>query len=113
MLRQFEISGLLTIAAIVLAWAAFGFGGALMTVILIAIEIAFSVDNAIINAKILERLSRFWQQLFLTVGMIIAIVGMRLLFPILIVMLTAHLSWRTVVDSALNHPAAYGHYLAQ
>jgi hypothetical protein len=81
--------------------------------VLIAIEVAFSFDNAIINAKVLERLSHFWQQLFLTVGMVFAIVGVRFIFPILIVMTTAHLPWHNVIDDALHHPKIYAHHLAQ
>jgi hypothetical protein len=111
MIRFFGTSTVITIAAILIALFALGPGAAFTTTVLIAIEIAFSFDNAIINAKILERLSRFWQQLFLTVGMIFAIVGMRFVFPILIVMVTANLPWGTVIDDALHHPAVYGEHL--
>lgn len=112
MIRFFGTSLVLTIAAIVYALIGQGVSAAIATIILIAIEIAFSFDNAIINAKILERLSRAWQQLFLTIGMVVAILGMRLLFPIVIVMVTAHLSWSRVIDDALHHPALYGEHLA-
>jgi hypothetical protein len=113
MLRYFGTSAFITIAAIVTALVALGPAAAITTIVLIAIEIAFSFDNAIINAKILERLSRFWQQLFLTVGMVVAIVGMRFVFPILIVMVTANLPWGTVIDDALHHPKVYGDHLAE
>jgi hypothetical protein len=112
MFKQFGPSAFITLAAVLLAGLALGWDAAVTTLVLIAIEIAFSFDNAIINAKILEKLSRFWQQLFLTVGMIIAIVGMRFVFPILIVMVTAHLPWHTVIDDALHHPKVYGDHLA-
>jgi len=111
MLRYFGFSGLLTIAAIIVAFILFGPGGAVSAAILIAIEIAFSFDNAILNAKILERLPSLWRTLFLTVGMVIAILGMRFIFPIAIVAVTAHLSWATVIDDALHHPAVYAEYL--
>lgn len=113
MLKHFGISGLITLAAIFIALFAMGINAAFTMIILIAIEVAFSFDNAIINAKVLARLSRFWQQLFLTVGMLIAIVGMRFVFPILIVMITADLSWSQVIDDALNHPEVYGAHLAE
>ncbi len=64
----------------------------MVALILMAVELAFSFDNAIINAKILATMSKFWQTLFLTVGILIAIFGMRVVFPIVIVMLTADLS---------------------
>ncbi|MEK7594615.1 MAG: DUF475 domain-containing protein [Patescibacteria group bacterium] len=113
MLRFFGFSGFITIAAIVYAGYALGLSAAMTTIVLIAIEIAFSFDNAIINAKVLERLSKFWQQLFLTVGMVFAIVGMRFVFPILIVMVTANLPWSQVIDEALHHPDVYGAHLAE
>lgn len=111
MLKHFGFSVFFTFAAIigvffgmspVLAWT---------VIVLIAIEVAFSFDNAIINAKVLKHMSPNWQKLFLTVGMLIAIVGMRLIFPILIVMVTADLSWSQVVDEALHHPDAYSEHL--
>jgi hypothetical protein len=113
MLKHFGFSGFLTIAAIVVALLTLGVSAAITTIVLIAIEIAFSFDNAIINAKVLERLSKFWQQLFLTVGMVFAIVGMRFIFPIVIVMVTAHLPWSTVIDDALHHPQTYAQHLAE
>jgi hypothetical protein len=113
MLRFFGTSGFLTIAAVLVAFFAVSPGAALTTIVLIAIEISFSFDNAIINAKVLSRLSRLWQQLFLTIGMLFAIVGMRFVFPILIVMVTADLSWSQVIDEALHHPATYSEHLSE
>lgn len=111
MLRVFGLSGLITIAALIVAFIGIGPAAAVTTLVLIAIEIAFSFDNAIINAKVLDRLSHFWQHLFLTVGMVIAILGMRLIFPIVIVMVTAHLPWSQVIDDALHHPEVYAAHL--
>ena len=111
MLRRFASSIVLTIVATVGAGMVLGPGSAVTTLVLIAIEVAFSFDNAVINAKTLARMSQLWRRLFLTVGMLIAIVGMRLVFPILIVSVTAKLGWQRVVDLALNQPAQYAHYL--
>jgi uncharacterized protein len=111
MVRYFAFSVFLTVASIVVALLALDVSAALTTIVLIAIEISFSFDNAIINAKVLSRLSRAWQQLFLTVGMVFAILGMRFVFPILIVMITADLSWSQVLDEALHHPQVYGEHL--
>jgi hypothetical protein len=109
-LRAFAFSGLLTIAAVAVALVT-GVSAALTVLVLIAIEIAFSIDNAVINAKVLERLSHFWQQLFLTLGVVIAIIGMRLLFPIVIVVLTAHVGWHQVIHEALHQPDVYARQL--
>ncbi len=113
MLRFFGFSVFITIAAILTAFFGLGTSAAITTIILIAIEVAFSFDNAVINAKVLERLSKFWQQLFLTVGMVFAIVGMRFVFPILIVMVTANLPWHEVIDDALHHPEVYSAHLLE
>jgi len=110
--RTFSVSAIITVAAVLLALLFLGPAAAITTVVLIAIEVAFSFDNAIINAKVLERLSRRWQHLFLTVGMVVAILGMRLVFPILIVMVSAHLPWGQVIDDALHNPRLYGEHLA-
>jgi hypothetical protein len=113
LLRYFSVSAFITIAAIAIAGIELGLGAMITMMVLIAIEVAFSFDNAVINAKILTRLSHFWQQLFLTVGILIAVVGMRFVFPILIVMVTAGLPWGQVIDEALNHPEAYADHLEQ
>jgi hypothetical protein len=113
MLRFFGFSIFFTVASVLIALFGMGVGAAITTIILIAIEIAFSFDNAVINAKVLERLSKFWQQLFLTVGMVVAIVGMRFVFPIVIVMITANLGWGQVIDDALNHPKVYAEHLKE
>lgn len=109
--RIFGTSVFVTLAATLITLVTLGLGSALIMVILIAVEIAFSFDNAIINAKTLGKLSRFWQMIFLTVGMIIAVLGMRVIFPILIVSLAAHVPWREVIDLALHHPSEYAHHL--
>jgi len=113
MLRIFGFSVFLTIAAVLFAGYELGLAAAVTIMVLIAIEISFSFDNAVINAKVLERLSPFWQKLFLTVGMLIAVVGMRFVFPIAIVMVTADLPWGTVIDDALNHPEVYAKHLEE
>lgn len=113
MLRYFGVSSFITLAAIVIAGIEMGLGAVITITVLIAIEVAFSFDNAVINAKVLDRLSKFWQQLFLTVGMFIAIFGMRFVFPIVIVMVTAGLSWSQVINDALKHPDVYAAHLLE
>lgn len=105
--RFFGFSLSVTIASLVGILFGQGWAAALTMFILIAIEITFSFENAIINARVLERMSRFWQQIFLTIGILIAIFGMRVVFPILIVTLTAGIGWREVIDLVLNHPDEY------
>jgi len=109
--RIFGFSVFLTIASLVAVLLGKGLAALMTTAILIVVEVAFSFDNAVINARLLARLSSFWQKMFLTVGVLIAVLGMRIVFPILIVSLTAHLSWGEVLNLAFHHPSEYAHEL--
>lgn len=110
-LKSFGFSAFSTVAVIAAVLYFLGAAALLPLIILMIIEVTFSFDNAVINAKILKKLSPLWQQLFLTVGIVIAIFGMRLVFPVLIVSLTAGLGWHQVVDLALHHPHEYAKHL--
>ena len=90
---------LIGLAAAAYFWGADGFG---VVLILSVLEISLSFDNAVINATILKRMTPFWQRIFLTVGVLIAVFGMRLIFPLLVVALTAHISPVSVVQLALD-----------
>jgi hypothetical protein len=110
-LRIFLISGILTL--LIGGWV-FGAKGALdlwTFVILVLLEVTFSFDNAVINSKILGRMSKFWQSLFLTVGIVFAVFVVRFVLPILIVMLSSNHSFMGVVDLALNRPEQYSETL--
>lgn len=109
--RIFAISVFLTAASILYVLFGMGLAAMFVVMVLIAVEVAFSFDNAIVNAKILKQMSKFWQMVFLTVGVAIAVFGMRLVFPIILVTITAGLGWREVIDLALNHPEEYSHKL--
>lgn len=94
----------LVIAAIGLA-IGFVYGGVTglaVTAILAILEISLSFDNAVVNATVLVRMSAFWQKIFLTVGVAIAVFGMRLVFPLLIVGVTAKLTPMEAVRLALE-----------
>ena len=72
--------------------------------VLAVLEVSLSFDNAIINAAVLKRMSPFWRQMFLTVGILIAVFGMRLVFPLLIVWATAGIDPVRAMELALNPP---------
>ncbi|MEZ0091689.1 DUF475 domain-containing protein [Streptacidiphilus sp. EB129] len=95
----------LGLAAAAYFWGADGFG---VVLILSILEISLSFDNAVINATILKRMTPFWQRIFLTVGVLIAVFGMRLVFPLLVVALTAHIGPQTVIQLALDSTKTYG-----
>jgi hypothetical protein len=110
-LRIFSFSIIASIGIILAVLFSLGVSALFITLILVIIEITFSFENAIINAKILQHLSRFWQNMFLTVGIFIAIFGMRIFFPIAIVAITADIPWSEVVNLALNQPDVYAEKL--
>ncbi|MBN3679965.1 DUF475 domain-containing protein [Francisella tularensis subsp. holarctica] len=75
--------------------------------ILAILEISLNFDNAVINAKILGQMSPRWQKIFIYIGLPIAVFGMRLLFPILLVSVTSGINFMNVVTLALDNPQQY------
>lgn len=110
-LRIFWLSGLITILLGVLVGWFDGLTGLWLFVVLVALEVTFSFDNAVVNSRVLAKMSAFWQAIFLTVGIFIAVFVVRFLLPIAIVSFTAGLGAREVVHLALNAPEEYGHKL--
>lgn len=103
-----------TIALAIAAWWGFSHGGMtamlsalFITLILAVMEVSLSFDNAVVNASVLKHWDKFWKMLFLTLGMLIAVFGMRLIFPIVIVAVTADMGMAEVVQLALNQPKEY------
>lgn len=101
--------------ATVVVWGAVALiGGAaawLTAMILTVLEVTFSFDNAIVNSKLISRLSPAWQRAFMTVGILIAVFVVRFALPILIVQLTAGLGFGAVVDLAVHQPVLYAQHL--
>ncbi|BCW74729.1 DUF475 domain-containing protein [Arthrobacter sp. NicSoilB11] len=115
-LRTFGWSFGVSAAALVIAFLYGGPQALILCLILGVLEISLSFDNAVVNARILERMNAFWQKMFLSVGVIIAVFGMRVLFPLLIVGVTANLNPVEAINLALqkgdpNAPGTYGYLL--
>ena len=91
-LRTFGGSLLVAVVGLVLGFLYGGATGLALAAILAVLEVSLSFDNAVVNATVLVRMSPFWQKIFLTVGVAIAVFGMRLVFPLLIVGITASLT---------------------
>jgi uncharacterized protein len=69
-------------------------------------EIISSVDNAIINAHVLKTLPEKFRKIFLTVGLLVAVVAVRGILPFLIVWLAnPNFSFAQVIDFVF-HPTA-------
>ena len=107
-LQIFWLSGLITITLGIIMFMHGGLMGLWLFTILVILEVTFSFDNAVINSRVLIRMSPFWQKLFLTVGIFIAVFVVRFLLPIFIVMLTSGHGFIEVIQMALNNPKAYG-----
>jgi hypothetical protein len=75
--------------------------------ILAVLEVSLSFDNAVINAGVLKKMSAFWQRIFLTIGVLIAVFGMRLVFPVAIVAVTAGISPVDAVRLAFDDKDRY------
>ncbi|XVQ13475.1 DUF475 domain-containing protein [Spirillospora sp. CA-255316] len=108
-LRTFGWSFAVTALGLVAALLYGGPAGLALVAVLAILEISLSFDNAVVNAKVLDRMSPFWQKIFLTVGIAIAVFGMRLVFPLVIVVITAGLGPIEAFDLALNEPDKYHH----
>jgi uncharacterized protein len=110
-LRSFWFPASLTLLILTLVGFLSGPAALFICFVLVILEVTFSFDNAVVNAKVLERMSPFWQKLFLTIGIFIAVFVVRFALPIIIVQLTTGLGFTEVGNLALNHPAEYGHKL--
>ncbi len=115
-MKTFGWSFAITAVALMVAFFYGGVEALILCAILGVLEISLSFDNAVVNARILEKLSAFWQTIFLTVGILIAVLGMRIAFPLLIVGVTANLNPVQAVSLALekggiHEPGSYAYLL--
>ncbi|MBC7465289.1 MAG: DUF475 domain-containing protein [Bdellovibrio sp.] len=87
---------------------------AILTVLLLCVlEISLSFDNAVVNATIIRRMDHIWRKRFLFWGMLIAVFGMRLLFPVLIVALAGNLSIVDAFMLAIKEPKLYSQMMSE
>ncbi|MGP3925475.1 DUF475 domain-containing protein [Streptomyces sp. 8N616] len=107
LLRTFGWSFAVTVIG--LAAAAWGWGWEAFGIVLIlsVLEISLSFDNAVVNAGVLKKLNAFWQKIFLTIGILIAVFGMRLVFPVVIVAISAKVGPIEAVNLAIDDPNRY------
>lgn len=96
-----------TLIAIAAAYFIAGPKGALIAAILGILEVSLSFDNAVVNAVVLKDMDDIWKKRFLTWGMVIAVFGMRVLFPLVIVSIAAGISPYGALMLAINTPAEY------
>lgn len=116
MLKHFRISILFTLACLALGtwygWSESGtLAGALKVLwivsVLAVLEVSLSFDNAVVNASVLEGMDELWRKRFLTWGMIFAVYGMYVFFPLAIVAVAAGIGPIEAFNLSLSHPAQY------
>jgi hypothetical protein len=116
MLKHFRISILFTLACLALGtwygWSESGsLAGALkvlwIVTVLAVLEVSLSFDNAVVNASVLEGMDELWRKRFLTWGMIFAVYGMYVFFPLAIVAVAAGIGPIEAFNLSLSHPAQY------
>jgi hypothetical protein len=118
-MQHFRLSFVVTAVLLALAgWWGYNHGGTpgllrglWIAAVLGVLEVSLSFDNAVVNAAILRSWNAFWQRLFLTVGIVVAVFGMRLLFPLVIVAVATGLGLVDVWHMAIENPAEYARNL--
>ncbi|MEA1619722.1 DUF475 domain-containing protein [Erythrobacter sp. T5W1-R] len=116
LLRFYTFSLAFTAASLALAgyygWMSTGNIGATASILWIVfvlsiLEISLSFDNAVVNATVLREMDPVWQQRFLTIGILIAVFGMRIVFPIAIVSIAAQIGPWEAIQLSLGQPDEY------
>ncbi len=110
-MQHFRLSFFITVLCLTAAFWWGGMIGVFIAIILGILEVSLSFDNAVVNASVLKRMTERWQYYFLTWGILIAVFGMRLVFPVLIVSVATSLDFVSVAQMALEDPATYSQHL--
>ena len=118
MLKYFTGSYIVTLLGVIGAFvwgehinSGSGFDAIFIVLVLAVLETSLSFDNAVVNAMKLEKMSDVWRHRFITWGILIAVFGMRFLFPILVVSIFANIDMYTVAKIALLNSHQYAQYL--
>jgi hypothetical protein len=82
-----------------------------LTLVLAILEVSLSFDNAVINATVLRKMSAKWRRRFMTWGILIAVFGMRVFFPLVVVSVLLGIDpWSALLMAALE-PEKYAHVM--
>ncbi len=111
-MKYFFFSFLTALIGLICAFFIGKFEAVYLTLILAVLEVSLSFDNAVVNAKILKTMDKIWQRRFLTWGIVIAVFGMRLIFPVLMVAVAGHIGFIQTVKIALFNPDKYHEILS-
>ena len=117
---HFRNSFLVTIAGLALG-ALLGWGithswaGTLSTIFIVGVlailEVSLSFDNAVVNAVVLKKMTPVWRHRFITWGIAIAVFGMRIVFPLVIVAIITRVDPLSALVMAATDPDHYARVL--
>jgi len=110
-LSYFRGAFLFAALAVVGGWYLGGVQGAVTVTFLVVLETSLSFDNAVVNAGVLNHWNEVWRRRFLFWGILVAVFGMRIIFPLLIVGLAAAIGPVEVLDLAIHRPDEYSRIL--
>jgi hypothetical protein len=79
--------------------------------VLAILEVSLSFDNAVVNATVLKEMTPVWRRRFITWGIAIAVFGMRIVFPLLIVAIIARIDPFSALIMAATDPDQYSRVL--
>ena len=114
--NSFVVTGAGLILGAVLGWSTtHNWTGVLSTLFIVAVlailEVSLSFDNAVVNAVVLKRMTMLWRRRFLTWGIAIAVFGMRIVFPLVIVAVITHIDPFSALVMAVTDPDRYSRVL--
>jgi hypothetical protein len=111
MIRYFKSSIWVSVVGLTLAYLVAGVEGLWIATVLSVLEVSLSFDNAVVNAKVLATMDSVWRQRFITWGMLIAVFGMRMVFPLVIVSIALGINPFASLMLAIQAPDQYAHAL--
>lgn len=109
--KHFWFSILATVVGLVALFLYGGWAALFIAILLFLLEITLSFDNAVVNARVLQKMTPAWQQRFLTWGILIAVFGTRFVLPIVIVSVITLTNPWVITQMALFDTAQYGHLI--
>lgn len=84
-----------------------------ITSVLAVLEVSLSFDNAVVNASLLREMTPKWRRRFLTWGMLIAVFGMRIVFPLIVVSVASRATPLEALRIAVFDPERYSRIMLE
>lgn len=92
-------------------WVSAGFSTMFIVFVLGVLETSISFDNAIVNVGVLKKMDSTRRHRFLTWWILIAVVGMRVIFPLLIVAIFGKINPLEALQLAISDTSKYSEIL--